>query len=236
MYGRKLSAKATAAHNFIVPVRQRSEVPLDKEKRREPPLIDTDPAAPIIWYGIVTAPGQENKAEEELRKLGFTCCYIPRETYWTTHRAGKRVTKRERQKPLIPRYLFLAFEPGDTWYGVKEAEGVSGVLSNHGTACPIPAKAIAKLADRERGGWFDERKRRALETGTEAPYAAGDQIRIIGENAFHSFPATVENCDATTVELLVAIFGRMTPMALPIDQVELTHTAEELRRIAGRQR
>lgn len=167
----------------------------------------------------------ESKVEDELAKMGFTLTYVPRETYWTSRLVQNRTIKTERQKPLIPRYVFLAIgSEVAPWYEISLVQDIVGVLSIAGIPRPVPARELARIATMEKQGWFDDRKRLGLELAAGRPiFEEGDQVRITGENAFAGLEALLA-ADSTTdsrVNLLVSMFGRMTPIVLPMSDIEL---------------
>jgi transcription antitermination factor NusG len=224
LYGQRMTAAATQAHHFASSIKSRKEVPLGDSKREAPVI---DPAAPVTWYAIITAPRAETKAEKGLREAGFVHIYVPRLTYWVSRTLYRHTTRYECQRALFPRYLFLGFEEVNHWYGLETIDGITGVMCNDGKACPIPAKCLAPIAEQEREGWFDERRRPLLERAAGPILSAGDQIRITGEgNPFVSFPAIVaEDTSSDVVRIEIAIFGRLTPMVVPISDVEVTQRA-----------
>jgi transcriptional antiterminator NusG len=202
--------------------REQDDHPLPS--KRAPPTIN--PEDSLAWYVIVTAPRSEEKAEKALQDLGFTT-YVVRETYWTRRKVHNRFFKTERQKPLIPRYLFLGFAPDNNWYSLREVGSVSGVLSSDGMPRRVAAHEVKRLADLEREGWFDERRRTSLGyTADGPPYQAGDQVRIAGESPFAGLAGLVRTASARQkVDILVSIFGRLTPTIVPISAIERIEAA-----------
>lgn len=229
LYGRQMSAAATQAWNFTIKLKQRSEIPL--EIKHTPPVMDPE----AVWYALITAPQREDKAERELHKSPGLVTYVPRETYWTARQVQKRTLKTERQKPLIPRYVFIT--GAINWFAISRIEEVAGVMAFSGVPRQVPTRELARLAEREREGWFDERRRLALELAKTGPtYQVGDLIRITGaDNPFKSLDGLVD-ADSTEerVTILVSIFGRETPMVLPLSEIEMvTPTKRNLERGAG---
>lgn len=225
LFGRRLSAAATQAFHYSSVLTLRSEVPLGDEKR-EPPVIH--PEAPVFFYALITAPRAETKVEEALHDAGFASTYVPRRTYWLNRRIGKTRQRIEKQGALFPRYCFFAFPKLATpaWRTIKDIDGVIGVAGTDGKPSPIHPSRLAAIANQEAVGWFDEMRRPQLEAAlnpVRGPlYATGDQVRVI-EGPFVSFPAIVAHDvehGAEELRIEVAVFGRATPMVIPISAVE----------------
>jgi transcriptional activator RfaH len=69
------------------------------------------------WYLIQTKPHQEPRAEENLRRQGFSC-YRP------------VVTQAGRSQPLFPGYLFIRLDQQhDNWFPIRSTRGVARIVS-----------------------------------------------------------------------------------------------------------
>lgn len=214
LFGRRRSVARMAQEISLSP--ERSERPLPDKP--VPPVID--PEASLAWFVIVTAPRSEGRAEKALRHLHFTP-YVPLKTYWERRKVHSRLIKIERQKPLIPGYLFLGFGPDNNWYNLRKVDSVVGVLSNNGAPGQISAHEIKRLADLERDGWFDERRRPRFEdTSSHPPYRTGDQVLITGGSPLSGLSGLFRSGSTRQrVKILITMFGRLTPMVLPIDKI-----------------
>lgn len=223
---RGFHASVTPTHVGTVPLH--NDVPLDDENRVVPPTIADDEA----WFAVTVGPRGERRTLASLKEAKITG-YVPMETYWVDAVKLKLKQKRETQRPILPGYVFLHV-PADSglWYQLKQkhrdgrnVHGIGGVIMNNGEPCRISAKLLRQLASEERDGWFDERRRRALEMERNPNLSgpllrAGERLKIVG-GAFTSYEGAAE-VDSTSenVRALVEIFGRTTLVVVPLDQVE----------------
>lgn len=216
----------TPTHFGTVPLR--NDVPLSDEDRVVPPEIsDTE-----TWFAVTVGPRSERRTLASLMDAKIAC-YVPMETYWVEAVKLKLKQKRETQRPILPGYVFLHV-PTDSglWYDLKakhrdgrNVHGIGGVIMNDGQPCQIGAKLLRQLANEERDGWFDERRRRALEMERNPSLSgpllkAGENLKIVG-GAFATYEGKAE-VDSTSenVRALIDIFGRPTLVVVPLDQVE----------------
>jgi transcription antitermination factor NusG len=114
---------------------------------------------------------------------------------------------------------------------LKNPLGILGVMSNYGTPSPMPLRdahaarsGLSDLADDERAGWFDERRVAALVAGKNAKprpvVMKGEEVRLTA-GPLASFQGVAENDnDKTGVRVSVEIFGRSTPVFVPIADLE----------------
>lgn len=223
---RGFKASLTPTHVGTVPLH--NDVPLKDEDRVSPPEI----AEGETWYAVQVGPRGERRTLESLKEAKITG-YVPMETRWIEGVKLKIKQKRETQRPILPGYVFLHV-PADSglWYQLKmkhrdgrNVHGIGGVIMNAGQPCQISAKLLRQLAEEERDGWFDERRRRALEMERNPALSgpllrAGENLKIVG-GAFATYEGRAE-VDSTSdnVRALVEIFGRETLVVVPLDQVE----------------
>lgn len=223
---RGFNASITPTHFSTVPIR--NEEPLKDEDRIVAPVISDGEA----WYAVTVAPRGERRTLGSLKEAGVSA-YVPMETYWFESVKLKQKVKREAQRPILPGYVFLCV-PADSglWWDLKQkfrdgrnVHGIGGVISNDGEPCRIGARLLGQLASEERDGWFDERRRRALEIQrnpslTGPMLRAGERMKIVG-GAFATYEGVAEvDSSSDNVRALVEIFGRPTLMVVPLDQVE----------------
>lgn len=223
---RGFNASITPTHIATVPLH--NDVPLADDERVTPPEIGEGEA----WYAVTVAPRGERRTLLSLKDAGVLG-YVPMETKWIEAVKLKLKQKRETQRPILPGYVFLRV-PADSglWYDLKRSHrdgrnvhGIGGVIMNDGQPCRISARLLRQLASEERDGWFDERRRRALEMERNPELSgpllrAGERLKIVG-GAFASYEGEAE-ADSTSdsVRALVEIFGRPTIMTVSLDQVE----------------
>lgn len=134
----------------------------------------------------------------------------------------------------IPKQLVL----GPDWNAVmardayrKSPIGVLGVMTNNGVPSPMPLRdethgrqGLADFADDEKEGWFDDRRRAALVAGRKDKpkpvVMKGEEVRLTA-GPFASFTGVAENDnDKNGVKISVSIFGRSTPVFVPISDLE----------------
>jgi len=144
----------------------------------------------------------------------------------------------------VPKQLVL----GSDWTPIMERDafrkspiGVLGVMTNNGVPSPMPLRdaahgrqGLADFAEDERAGWFDDQRRPALVAGRNAKpkpvVMKGEEVRLTG-GPFASFHGIAENDnDKSGVKVSVNIFGRSTPVFVPISDLEnLTRPDSKLR-------
>lgn len=223
---RGFKASLTPTHTGTVPLH--NDVPLKDEDRIVPPLVADDET----WFAVTVGPRGERRTLASLKEAGISG-YVPMETYWVDAIKLKLKQKREMQRAILPGYVFLHV-PADSglWYALKmkhrdgrNVHGIGGVIMNNGQPCQISARLLRQLASEERDGWFDERRRRALEMERNPSLSgpllrAGESLKIVG-GAFATYEGRAE-VDSTSenVRALVEIFGRETLVVVPLDQVE----------------
>lgn len=228
--GRYATAKASPVHYARLPTKIAAEIAIEPELRSTPPVIRKDDG--LAWYVLATVPRGEIKCVRALRGLGYEA-YSPVETRWIQHSRTAPGTKREVQTAIFCRYVFFAMAPGLSWLPLRAKDafgrnklGIVGVISIDGAPCNVPVAPLIQLADEERAGWFDERRRPELEKASrsvraEPPVKQGERVQIIS-GAFASYSAIADE-DARkdgSVTVLMNLFGRATLTVLPISDVE----------------
>ena len=93
------------------------------------------------WFVVNTRAGQEDRAEVNLRRQGYTV-WLP---------SFSRLRKHARQTTTVraavfPGYLFVEFDPDATrWYPILSTFGVRRLLCNEGRPAPVPARFLDDL-------------------------------------------------------------------------------------------
>lgn len=195
---------------------------------------------PSTWYAVQTNPACERRAAVSLRQAGFGV-YHPqyrverfnrRNTVWVT-----------RSYSLIPGYLFVEkprMYPGEwwgrdvrpSWFRLRRCDGVKGVLGTYdatGILSPwtVPTKQIeivmlaqAELERQYQAQLAARTKPKNGYANSVVEFPLGSEVRITGE-AFQGHTATVENITGRgRIEVLIALFGRMTPFEIEPALVE----------------
>jgi transcriptional antiterminator RfaH len=159
------------------------------------------------WFAVYTHPRGEAIAAENLLRQGFEV-FFPRYLKRRSH-ARKIETV---PAPLFPRYLFIAFDTGDSgWRVVRSTRGVIDLVRNHQDPAPVPGAIIEEIRSRQDEDGFVVM---AL-----AKLGRGDKIRI-ETGPFASYEAIFETVrDNDRVVALLSLLGRQVVVNVPIDAV-----------------
>jgi transcription antitermination factor NusG len=188
------------------PIRKRQLMPArtprpmrEVDRTNESPLL----APPIAetWRVVMTEPRREREAVVELVRAGYAAWY-PQETVIRERRDHRE--KAKINQPLFPRYVFVALRPVAE-KAIRDCRHVSGLLPYRPTV-----KTIENLYLRQEGREFDAI--RAAEAAAEAERKAliGKSVTIT-EGPFAEFNGIVLKAEHERVEILVSIFGRLSP-------------------------
>lgn len=185
-----------------------------------------DPVVPPVtshWRLLRVSSGMERKVrdalgpktEEHPHGAGLNV-YVPVEKY-----RPRRNTWKSRTRPLIPGYIFAELPDEEALDTARKNHAVRDVMCLDGLPLVVPAIAVASLILMEACGEYDATwgapapvrdKRRGLRPLKN--WAKGQRVQVV-EGPFASFPAFIEKADrADRIEVLVAIFGRITPVTL----------------------
>ena len=171
------------------------------------------------WYVIQAYSGYEKSVKklltDRIRRSDFPDKFgrilVPTEEVVEVRSGQRSVSERK----FFPGYVFIEMELNDdTWYLVKSTSKVSGFVG--GTAVrptPISEAEIDKILQQvEEGG---ERPR------PKTLFEVGENVRV-KEGPFVDFQGSVKdvNYEKNKLWVLVAIFGRATPVELEFGQVE----------------
>lgn len=166
------------------------------------------------WFVVYTNIRCENRAVMGLEAKGFDC-FLPQITKEITHARRKVIVNR----PLFPRYIFVAFDPErDEWFHpIQSTNGVERLIRNNDIPVRMPEAEIAKLRAAQDAGQFDLRDLRP----DGVSFEPGELVRVSG-GPFADLNAEVLAMlpDKQRVEVLLNLFGRATKAALEWAQVE----------------
>lgn len=186
------------------------------------------------WYALRVQSSREEKIQENLQKRVkarglealFDRMIIPMETVQEI-KGGK---KRERQRKIIPGYLYLevetAMETGEdseqrwrvndeAYHLIRETPGVGDFVGDRNHPVPMSdddVRKILKVAEPAAEG---------EEPALTIEFTKGDAVKI-KDGPFDGFEGSIEEIDAEKgrVKVIVMIFGRATPVDLEYWQVE----------------
>lgn len=166
------------------------------------------------WYVIHTYSGYENKVKQNIEKVVenrrlqdlIQEIRIPMESY-TEVKDAKKV---EAERKLFPSYVMIKMVmTDDTWYIVRNQRGVTGFVGTPTEPVPLSDKEVEALGVEVRA------------TAVEVDYKIGDNV-VVTTGSFEGFSGRVSaiDLDAQTAEVIVSMFGRETPVSLPISQIK----------------
>ena len=171
----------------------------------------------LKWYIVHTYSGFENKVkknlEERIKTLGqekhFGQIIVPTEQVVELRKGQKKTSSRK----FFPGYILVQMALNeDTWHTVRNTSKVTGFVG--GEVKPTP------ISDEEA-----DRIIRQVEDGVSRPkpkyrFEEGDEVRVV-DGPFSNFQGVVEEVrqDKEKLRVLIAIFGRPTPVELDFMQV-----------------
>ncbi|MBL7069604.1 MAG: transcription termination/antitermination factor NusG [Candidatus Omnitrophica bacterium] len=170
------------------------------------------------WYVIHTQTGSEEKVKIGLEKRIkhqskddlVSQILIPTERV-SEVREGKRKIS---QRKFFPGYILVEMELNDeTWYLVKNTPGVSGFIGPRARPVPLKDEEIKAILKHT-----EEAEEKPL---PKTVFEKGEGIRVI-DGPFVNFNGNVEEIYPTKgkLKVIIAIFGRSTPVELEYWQVE----------------
>ncbi|WP_313650347.1 transcription/translation regulatory transformer protein RfaH [Pseudomonas soli] len=153
------------------------------------------------WYLVHCKSRQDERAEEHLRRQGFTC-YRPR--------LARQRLVRGRMLPveesLFPGYIFVWLEPGADRSTLRSTRGVLCLVSFGGYPLSVPSALVEALQSRTGGGGQEQLQ-------------AGDKVRIL-EGAFADLDAIFQCIDGEgRAVLLMNVLSRQQCYTLPLTSV-----------------
>ncbi len=182
------------------------------------------------WYILHTYSGYENKIERTIRALidrgvisSDVICdmKIPEELVIENKNGKKKNVKRK----FLPGYMLVEMDLPDDRKGytsvcgeIRKIQGVTGFLGSVGNDKPQPISADeAREILQKTGEIKSDKNLRVIQNFSE-----GQHVKII-DGAFASFTGTVDEvmADRSKLRVMVAIFGRTTPVEVEMTQVEI---------------
>lgn len=179
-------------------------------------MVKQDPSAGRHWYAIHTYAGYENAVVRNLKQriesLGMQdrifSVIVPTEKKIKI-KGGKRV---EEEEKIYPGYVLVDMVVDDnSWYVVRNTPRVTGFVGSGVTPVPLEQKEMDELM-----------KRMSADTVKHAiDLSSGDPVVIV-DGPFKDLEGKVGDVDEERgkVKVLVAMFGRETPVELDFLQVK----------------
>lgn len=162
------------------------------------------------WFVLTISNRAEKDVEKSLRDAGIEV-WLPMKRTEILVKGTRRVRNVER--PVWLGYVFVSVVPSDeTWAGLTRVKGVQGILGSGDGPLSINAKEVSELMGLVQKGAFDEKR-------ASRPFKPGSTV-MIESGPFASFDAVLEGYVGTrAARVLVAIFGRVTPVELDLAQI-----------------
>jgi transcriptional antiterminator NusG len=183
---------------------------------------DSEAEGTMEWYILKVAFNREDSIADALRKRVkmegmsefFGDIVVPTEDVATFTRDGKRrITKRK----LLPGYIMVnMLINDDTWFLVRETNGISDFTGAAGKPMPMEPKDIERFITKPDE---DEDEEAPVKIGI--PFKVGDRVRV-KEGNFENQEGEVDGVDEANgrITVIINIFGRSVPMELDHWQVE----------------
>lgn len=174
------------------------------QEQPAPRLVRSDAA----WYILRSGPSQEFLAGHDLRGSGYRV-FIPREKKWRALGPGRRKVCLGRY-PRFPTYLFAKL----AYPHKPQSRFVRAILSMDDVPIPLASGEIERLR---------RESRRSVAHVDSVPlhraFEAGQSVRVVA-GAFRDFYATLDAIDEAGAHITVQLFGRPTPVPLPLTWLE----------------
>jgi len=176
------------------------------------------------WYVLRVAANKELQVKETLAEKvkveGLTDIIgkieVPVERIKRIRGSKQTIHKRK----LYPGYIFMEMETDDdgrvkekAWFLIKGTSGVGDFIGTEGIPTPMKDTDVAKM--------LLESEKPEEAPSIKVEFKKGDLIKI-REGAFENFEGVVDSIDSERgiVKVIVAIFGRSTPLDIEYWQIE----------------
>ncbi|HHP51445.1 MAG TPA: transcription termination/antitermination protein NusG [Moorella mulderi] len=167
------------------------------------------------WYVIHTYSGYENKVKANLEKrvesmnMGDKIfqVVVPSVDEIQIKDGKRKIVKRK----LYPGYILVEMILTDeSWYVVRNTPGVTGFVGSGSKPIPLREEEVRKILRQ-----VEDQPQPKIDV------AVGESVRITS-GPFENFIGTVEEVypEKGKVKVMVAMFGRETPVELEISQIE----------------
>lgn len=170
------------------------------------------------WYVLHTQTGVEQRVKASLENRAITASMqdkihrvlIPTEKVSEVKEGKKRISERK----FFPGYILVQMElTDDSWYLVKNTQGITGFVGSGKTPIPLTDDDVNKI--------IQQQEDKTTKPKPKVEFTSGESVRV-KEGAFANFNGTIEevNPNRGKLKVMVAIFGRSTPVELEYWQVE----------------
>jgi transcription termination/antitermination protein NusG len=157
--------------------------------------------------------------EHILRRAGFEV-FLPVKQQWK--RKNRYAPDEELVSyPLMVDWLFVGWPASECrWAKLMSLNVVIGVLGSGGKPIRVGSDRISKLMSAWGGGVRAKRKRSVR---IAQSFSVGDVPTIVA-GPFEGFSGKVLEVEAVSAKLMINIFGRSTPVSVPVGKLELDRT------------
>ena len=171
-----------------------------------------------IWYVIHTYSGYENKVKANLERRVESMnvgdkifrVLVPMEDEMEIKNGKKKIVKRK----IFPGYVLVEMIlTDDSWYVVRNTPGVTGFVGTGAKPIPLQKSEIKNIL-----------KHMGMEEAKpKIDFVIGESVKVIS-GPFQNFIGGIEEIypDKRKLKVLVAMFGRETPVELDFAQVQKT--------------
>ena len=168
------------------------------------------------WYVIHTYSGQEGRAKHALmerakthqREEAIKEIFIPEENVIEIVKGQRRASKRK----FLPGYILVNMELDDElWHIVKNTAKITGFVGAGSRPTPIPNEDVQRMLGQAK----------SPKPKPVVSFEQGEDVRVIS-GPFSNFSGSVGEVrpEKEQVQVLVAVFGRATPVWLNFEHVE----------------
>ena len=164
---------------------------------------------PQNWFVAIVPSRTEHKAQVSLQERGFES-YVPTEKHWTVHARKRSVSKRA----ILPRYMFIRVEEGQSHYEARQAVPNLSFLSLAGKPDRIPTNWVVDFRANEAAGAFDYTKEPEVQT-----FAKHEMVRVT-DGPYAGQIATIMKAKPgePRVKVFLKALGRATVMAKDLER------------------
>jgi transcriptional antiterminator RfaH len=159
------------------------------------------------WYVLQTQPHAEARADEHLRRQGFTT-FLPQLLKRRSHARKRDLVRR----PLFPRYMFVRIDTArQHWQAIRSTFGVVSLVGGDNGPCPVRDGVVEALRARQgKDGFFRAEDRK---------FSPGEAICVL-DGIFASTMGSFEAMnDHERVSVLLEILGRRVRVVLDLESV-----------------
>ena len=173
------------------------------------------------WYVLSVTSGQEalviENLQERVNKQGLSEDVVDYLSPLVSEVVMKKWEKVARQKKLYPGYVFFKSKMNDKiWYVVRNTPGVRLIVGAETKPIPLTDEEFAQMQSQIQQA--QERSELTI------PYKVGDVV-LLKNWDFKGMKWNIKEIDAEkwVIVVNVEMLGRLTPVAIDADKVELTN-------------